>query len=100
MNNECEKRGGCRNEKNSVDCPYKDGDIMPSKNRDYKAEYAREKARGGKNAVHFSVNMTKEKKAAFDAKVELEPANESGKYPTKNSLINKWIDMYLAGELD
>lgn len=100
MTNELQKvGGGLQSEKNSVNCPCKDGDIMPRKERDYKAEYAREKEKGTKNDVAFSVHMTKEKKAAFDAKIALEP-KEDGKAMSRNGLLNKWIDMYLAGTLE
>lgn len=100
MTNELRKVGGLQSEKNSVNCPYKDGDSMPRKERDYKAEYAREKEKGTKNDVTFSVHLTKEKRAAFDAKIALEPETDDGKKITRNGLLNKWIDMYLAGQLD
>ena len=73
---------------------------MPRKERDYKAEYAREKEKGTKNDVAFSVHMTKEKKIAFDARIALEPKREDGKSVSRNGLLNKWIDMYLAGTLE
>lgn len=91
---------GCKFEKNSVNCPCKDGDNMPRKERDYKAEYAREKEKGWKKNTSFTVNLTPEKKVALDAKLALEPKGEDGKPISRNGLLNKWIDMYLAGQLD
>lgn len=100
MTKEMREVGGCNQQKNSVNCPCKDGDSMPRKERDYKAEYAREKERGTKNDVTFSIHVTKEKKVALDARLALELKGEDGKPISRNGLINKWIDMYLAGQLD
>lgn len=100
MTKEMREVGGCKFEKNSVNCPCKDGDNMPRKERDYKAEYAREKERGGKKSIHFTVNLSKEKGEAFDAKIALESLTDDGKKVTRNGLLNKWIDMYLTGQLN
>lgn len=94
MNNECEKRGGCRNEKNSVNLGHSTNEgsaTMPVKkeNRDYAKEYQREKS--ASKAVCAKLKISKY--SDFSAKLELEGSNANAK-------INKWIDMYLAGELD
>ena len=99
MKSKTTEGSGCNQQKNSVNCPCKDGDVMPRKERDYKAEYAREKEKGWKKNTSFTVNLTPEKKAAFDAKIALEP-KEDGKSVSRNGLLNKWIDMYLAGTLE
>ena len=86
---------GCKFEKNSVNCPCKDGDNMPvpKEKRDYAKEYAREKANGTRRKKQMvGAHVELDKAAAFDAKLAL-----TG--DTKNALINKWIDMYLAGTL-
>ena len=69
---------------------------MPRKERDYKAEHERRKML----EKTFSVKLSWEKAEALDAKIALEPLSDDGKQTTRNALIRKWIDMYLAGQLD
>ena len=100
MNSKTTEGSGCKFEKNSVNFSCKECELM-AKERDYKAEYLRDKARGVAEKKHtFSVAMPKEKGIAFDAKIALEPMGDDGKKITRNGLINKWIDMYLAGTLE
>lgn len=49
---------GLQSEKNSVNCPCKDGDSMPRKERDYKAEYERNKERAKERKKTYTVALT------------------------------------------
>lgn len=94
MNLKTTEGSGCKFEKNSVNCPCKDGDTMPRKERDYKAEAIKEK----QSITVVRVKVRNEKCEAFDAKIALNSTNDNP--ITRTSLINKWIDMYLAGTLE
>lgn len=93
------ERSGCNFEKNSVECRHNTNERgvsmpVPKEKRDYAKEYAREKANGTRRKKQMvGAHVELDKAAAFDAKLAL-----TG--DTKNALINKWIDMYLAGQLD
>lgn len=100
MTKEMRKVGGCNQQKNSVNCPCKDGDNMPRKERDYKAEYQKDKERRRASEKTVGVKLPIDIFDALDAKIALEPLTEDGKKITRNGLIRKWIDMYLAGQLD
>ena len=95
--NELRKVGGCKFEKNSVNCPCKDGDNMPvpKEKRDYSAEYKRRK----ESEQSFNIKLKKEKMEQLTAKISLEAPLEDGTPVTRNYLVRKWIDMYLAGTL-
>ncbi len=62
---------------------------MPRKERDYKAEYTREK----ETSKQVKARMKVEKYEMFASKLALSNTNA-------NAMINKWIDMYLAGTLE
>ena len=93
MTKEMREVGGLQFEKNSVNCPCKDGDNMPRKERDYKAEAIKEK----QSITVVRVKVRNKKCEAFDAKIALNSTDDNP--ITRTSLINKWIDMYLAGTL-
>lgn len=96
---EMKKAGGLQLEKNSVECRHNTNERgvsmpVPKEKRDYKKEYAREKKRGLPAKTKLvGAQVSLDKIEAFNAKLEL-----TG--DTKNGLLNKWIDMYLSGELD
>ena len=95
------ERSGCIGEKNSVELGHSTnerGVSMPvaKEKRDYGAEYARRK----ELEKSFNIKLKVDKMTAFDAKVSLEAPLEDGTKVTRNYLVRKWIDMYLAGTLE
>lgn len=64
--------------------------------RDYNAEYQRRK----ELEKSFNIKLKVDKMEEFMAKISLEPPLEDGSQVTRNYLVRKWIDMYLAGQLD
>lgn len=73
----------------------------PKKKRDYKREYALRKEKGTvyQNVARLAISLPLEQNAAFEAKVATEPPDENGKRVTRNSLVRKWVNMYLAGKI-
>ena len=105
MTKEMREESGCNQQKNSVNLGHRTNEgsgSMPvaKEKRDYAKEYQRDKERRKMSEKTVGVKLPIEIFESFDAKIALEPMGEDGKKVTRNGLIRKWIDMYLAGTLE
>lgn len=101
MNSKTTEGSGCNQQKNSVDLRHRTNEgsgSMPvaKEKRDYSKEYERRK----ESEKSFNIKLKIDKMQALDAKISLEPPLEDGTKVTRNYLVRKWIDMYLAGTLE